>query len=95
MPSIYNQATNAVETLEERYQREAEIDARIEEKVRMEQAMRAVDEVSKKHNRTAMTYGVCTKPSIGIWPESMQPQTGGEQLESEGCDLLAVTNQKE
>ena len=57
MPSIYNQATNAVETLEERYQREAEIDARIEE--RMEQAMLAVNEVSKQHNRTAMTYGVC------------------------------------
>ncbi len=26
---------------------------------RMEQAMRAVNEVSKQHNRTAMTYGVC------------------------------------
>ena len=59
MPCIYNQATNEVETLLERYQREAEIDERIEERVRMEQAMRAVNEVSKQHNRTAMTYGVC------------------------------------
>jgi hypothetical protein len=25
---------------------------------RMEQAMRAVNEVSKQHNRTAMTYGI-------------------------------------
>ena len=58
MPCIYNQATNEVETLLERYQREAEIDERIEERVRMEQAMRAVNEVSKQHNRTAMTYGV-------------------------------------
>ena len=61
MPCIYNQATNEVETLFERYQREAEIDARIEERVRMEQAMRAVNEVSKQHNRTAMTYGICRK----------------------------------
>lgn len=63
MPSIYNQATNAVETLEERYQREAEIDARIEARIeeRMEQAMLAVNEVSKQHNRTAMTYGICRK----------------------------------
>jgi hypothetical protein len=59
MPCNYNPATNEVETLLERYQREAEIDERIEERVRMEQAMRAVNEVSKQHNRTAMTYGVC------------------------------------
>lgn len=58
MPCNYNPATNEVETLLERYQREAEIDERIEERVRMEQAMRAVNEVSKQHNRTAMTYGV-------------------------------------
>ena len=59
MPCNYNPATNEVETLLERYQREAEIDERIEERVRMEQAMPAVNEVSKQHNRTAMTYGVC------------------------------------
>jgi len=58
MPCNYNPATNEVETLLERYQREAEIDERIEERVRMEQAMRAVNEVSKQHNRTAMTYGI-------------------------------------
>ena len=32
---------------------------RDEQAKRMEQAMRAVNEVSKQHNRTAMTYGVC------------------------------------
>ena len=57
MPCIYNQATGEVETLLERYQREAEFDAYLA--WRMEQAMRAVNEVSKQHNRTAMTYGVC------------------------------------
>ena len=31
---------------------------RDEQAKRMEQAMRAVNEVSKQHNRTAMTYGV-------------------------------------
>ncbi len=31
---------------------------RDEQAKRLEQAMRAVDEVSKQHNRTAMTYGV-------------------------------------
>lgn len=32
---------------------------RDEQAKRLEQAMRAVNEVSKQHNRTAMTYGVC------------------------------------
>ena len=31
---------------------------RDEQAKRMEQAMRAVNEVSKQHNRTAMSYGV-------------------------------------
>ena len=31
---------------------------RDEQSKRLEQAMRAVNEVSKQHNRTAMTYGV-------------------------------------
>ena len=31
---------------------------RDEQAKRIEQAMRAVNEVSKQHNRTAMTYGV-------------------------------------
>lgn len=61
MPCIYNQATGQVETLFERYEREAEIDASIEERIRMEQAMKAVNEVSKQHNRTSMTYGIVRK----------------------------------
>ena len=61
MPCIYNQTTGQVETLLERYEREAEIEARIEEKIRMEQAMKAVNEVSKQHNRTSMTYGIVRK----------------------------------
>lgn len=56
MPCIYNQATGEVETLLERYQREAEFDAYLA--WRMEQAMKAVNEVSKQHNRTSMTYGI-------------------------------------
>ena len=32
---------------------------RDEQAKRLEQAMRAVNEISKQHNRTAMTYGVC------------------------------------
>ena len=31
---------------------------RDEQAKRMEQAMRAVNEVSKQHNRTSMTYGI-------------------------------------
>ena len=31
---------------------------RDEQAKRMEQAMRAVNEVSKQHNRTGMTYGI-------------------------------------
>ena len=31
---------------------------RDEQAKRLEQAMRAVNEVSKQHNRTAMTYGI-------------------------------------
>ena len=61
MPCNYNPATNEVETLLERYQREAEIDERIEERVRMEQAMRAVNEVGAIRIRTSMTYGICRK----------------------------------
>ena len=34
---------------------------RDEQAKRLEQAMRAVNEVSKQHNRTAMTYGICRK----------------------------------
>ena len=56
MPCIYNQATGEVETLLERYQREAEIDERIEERVRMEQAMRAVEFVSQIKYPHPATY---------------------------------------
>ena len=56
MPCNYNPETNEVETLMERYQRESEIDARIEEKVRMEQAMRAVEFVSQIKYPHPATY---------------------------------------
>ena len=56
MPSIYNQATGEVETLLERYQREAEINERIEEKLRMEQAMKAVEFVSQIKYPHPATY---------------------------------------
>lgn len=56
MPCNYNPATGEVETLLERYQREAEIDARIEEKARMEQAMKAVEFVSKIKYPHPATY---------------------------------------
>ena len=56
MPSIHNQATNEVETLFERYQRESEIDARIAEKDRMEQAMKAVEFVSQIKYPHPATY---------------------------------------
>ena len=56
MPCNYNPETNEVETLMERYQRESEIDARIEEKVRMEQAMRAVEFVSQINYSHSATY---------------------------------------
>ena len=45
MPSICK-PNGEIETLLERYEREAEINWRIEEKARMEQAMRAVDFVA-------------------------------------------------
>ena len=56
MPCNYNPETNEVETLMERYQRESEIDARIEEKVRMEQAMKAVEFVSQIKYPHPATY---------------------------------------
>lgn len=56
MPCNYNPATNEVETLLERYQREAEIDERIEERVRMEQAMKAVAFVSQIKYPHPATY---------------------------------------
>ena len=58
MPCNYNPATGEVETLLERYQREAEINERIEEKVRMEQAMRAVEFVSQIKYPHPATYKV-------------------------------------
>ena len=58
MPCNYNPETNEVETLMERYQRESEIDARIEEKVRMEQAMRAVEFVSQIKYPHPATYSL-------------------------------------
>ncbi len=56
MPCNYNQATGEVETLLERYQREAEINERIEERVRMEQAMKAVEFVSQIKYPHPATY---------------------------------------
>lgn len=56
MPCNYNQATGEVETLLERYQREAEINERIEEKLRMEQAMKAVEFVSQIKYPHPATY---------------------------------------
>ena len=56
MPCNYNQATGEVETLLERYQREAEINERIEERVRMEQAMKAVAFVSQIKYPHPATY---------------------------------------
>ena len=56
MPCNYNPETNEVETLMERYQRESEIDARIEEKARMEQAMKAVEFVSQIKYPHPATY---------------------------------------
>lgn len=35
-----------------------EAEYRAEQAMRMEQAMKAVNEVSKQHNRTSMTYGI-------------------------------------
>ena len=56
MTCNYNQATGEVETLLERYQREAEINERIEERVRMEQAMKAVAFVSQIKYPHPATY---------------------------------------
>ena len=39
----------------------AEREYRAEQAARMAQAMKAVNEVSKQHNRTAMTFGVVCK----------------------------------
>jgi hypothetical protein len=39
----------------------AEREYRAEQAARMAQAMKAVNEVSKQHNRTAMTFGVIRK----------------------------------
>ena len=39
----------------------AEREYRAEQAARMAQAMKAVNEVSKQHNRTAMTFGVVRK----------------------------------
>ena len=67
MPCNYNPATNEVETLFERYQRESEIDARIEaehradQARRMQQAMKAVDFVSKWKLPHPATYGIVRK----------------------------------
>lgn len=61
MPCNYNQATGEVETLLERYQREAEINERIEEKLRMEQAMKAVEFVSQIKYPHPATYEVRQK----------------------------------
>jgi len=63
-------------------QLEARIEAeyRAEQAQRMEQAMKAVNEVSRQHNRTGMTYGIVRKQikaHVGIWPESMQPCKDG------------------
>ena len=56
MTCNYNPATGEVETLLERYQREAEINERIEERVRMEQAMKAVAFVSQIKYPHPATY---------------------------------------
>lgn len=61
MPCNYNPETGQVETLMERYQREVEAEYRAEQAARMAKAMKAVNEVSKQHNRTAMTFGVVCK----------------------------------
>ena len=39
----------------------AEAEHRAEQARRMERAMKAVNEVSKQHNRTGMTYGIFRK----------------------------------
>lgn len=55
-----NPVTGRFETLAARQAREVAED-RAFEAARMALAMKAVDEVSKQHNRTAMTYGVVRK----------------------------------
>lgn len=59
-----------------------EADHRAEQARRMEQAMKAVNEVSASmHYRTGRTYGIVRnkqiKANTGIWPESMQPCKDG------------------
>ena len=39
----------------------AEAEYRAEKAQRMEQAIKAVNEVSRQHNRTGMTYGIVRK----------------------------------
>jgi hypothetical protein len=51
MPCNHNPATGEVETLMERYQRESEVEFRIEQKERMAMAMRAVDQVAPQMGR--------------------------------------------
>jgi len=63
---------------------EARIEAehRADEAMRMQHAMKAVNEVSASmHYRTGRTYGIVRnkqiKANTGIWPESMQPCKDG------------------
>lgn len=44
-----------------RLEKQAESEWRKEQAEKMMQAMKAVDEVSKQHNRTSMTYGIVRK----------------------------------